>query len=1046
MGSISIDLSSRLCTNNVAITQSFEKPSFEVKNSIYYNGLIQNAFIKKGSGILLTSGNELKIEQAKNGANITTKNKSYNLPFQYLLSKHLAVKTQLAGEMVCHTYWSSHIFTIYKNGEFYSLIEVDEENNVINQTELDCSSAIISSVYQLKDEPILFTVKRISINRELYENEIKGFYITDLKNPILSHSTSDYIPLGEADSATIRMINGKKSYMFGVEDTDKNKARTFIWTQTDENNWNKKAREIRWFGVVSVRGDITGEPIPDPDVLSEPTRQRNGTYAWKLLKNDNTFEQFDLIGGYYINESLGTLSKIIIDTSRGGKPGITETNATQLRTNISVNDTKLSDNELSPMEYYITNYADSKSIYYDYGQGWLKTYVRKSSTRLPSETSGDGKIFDCYLYTFGCKSNNYLNIGTLDGRTRKESLMAKGKTKIWDYEYGKLNQRIYTIGDNNKGTKSIISSIPFTVEILPSSNIDYENERHLDMQMYSLMPLSFSYAKSLVSTASNDNSKHFTVIADDSFNNHTILAVNEDIYVIDKITNYQTAYKFLKIDKVADFNYRTNILDNKNLIIEDKLGNIELIRAFYPYNMEAILDIENLNLIEPSTSETDSNNTWYWAAGNNIQLTDKNSPSYMFPFGISLALFIDAVQLEEFSTETIEQKGSILKPLVKGLYDDFEKIDVFYTLSTTSTVIYYKTTNIIKNNELSTALYGNETYELEKEGTYYWVASAQTNITIFPIGIASAITGVNYITPTIDLLDNYSCRLYTQNNRLYMCYNYANQIYYGSQIFTIYGGNYYYDGQGIYYIGSDNSYNSNQFVCYALGLKFLSNSGSEAYFYSDWEKRLFIFTGSNTMQPSDCLTNVGLVIDSLYSSKEQILYMLTDDNKLIIRSQTDTAAIVDIPEDASLVGTVEGAGVIYPKGFMLYSPREKENYQHLPYKLETEYLGMDGKLLKCHSIDFLLYNIDQKNTIKVIMKIHTLAGIEEQVEKQEIVITPKDWKGRNYRLRFSPRMNTGNSFKAILESENKVSISYLGFNVDEIENGKIQSAPRSGRR
>lgn len=1059
MGNISIDLASRLCTSNVPIAQSFEQPSFEYKNNIFYNGLIQNAFVKEGDGVLLTSGKNLKVEADTKGAKLVVPEtgKTYSLPFKYLLTKHITVSEQLAGEMICHTIWDDKVYTIYDNNDVYSLVVTDENGNLISQTDLDCDSAIIGSVYRLEDEPLIFMLKREALGNELFANYIKGCRISNLEDVVVSYETSDYIPLGDVDSATVRIINARKTYFCGFEDTDKNRTKTLVWSEDNlKGDWNKKPKEYKWFGVVSVRGDITGEPIPDPDMINEPSRQKNGTYAWDLWDaSKNQYYEWDLIGGYFVDETLGRLQKIVIDTAQGGAAGTdSKKNAVMVRTNISVNDSKLEEDELVPMRYFISNYADSKQVYFDYGPGWLKTYVRKSSTITPTATSGDGKIYDCYMYTFGCKTDNFLNTGTLAGRTRRESVMAKGTTKEWDYDYGKLNQRIYTAGDDNKGTSSLLATLPFTVEVVPSKYEGFDNTRTLDMQMFSLMSLSYSFNKTLITTASQDNSEHFTVMSKDLNDDHIILCVNKDIYIIDKYEDYSKAYESLIIDKVADFNYRTNILDEKNLITEDRNGNIEVVRSFYPYNMECILKLEDFKLIVPSKSETDSNNTWYWACGSNTQVTDTsgalkssgNSCSYLLP-AISIPLFIDTSQLNKFSEETLEKRSSIIKPLLKGLYDQYENVDIYYTLATTSTNVGYKTTNTVKvnNNQTDSALYGGETYEVIKKDTYYTVID-QNAVIIFPIGIGSVISGVNYITPTIDLLDNYACRLYTQNNKLFMCYNYANQIYYGSQIFTIYGGNYYYDGQGIYYIGSDNNYGSNQFVCYALGLKFLSNSGSEAYFYSDWEKRLFVFTGSNTMQPSDSLTNVGLVKDSIYSSKEQMLYMLTDHNELIMRSSTDTAGVVDIPEGSKLIGTDSGAGVVYDgdSKFILFSPREQEGYDYLPYKLETEYLGLDGKNLKCHSIDFLIYNIDPKTTIRLTMKVHTLAGIEDTVEVQNFVITPKDWKGRTYRCRITPRVNTGNAFKAILESDNKVAVSYLGFNVDDLE--KATAAPRTGRR
>ena len=61
---------------------------------------------------------------------------------------------------------------------------------------------------------------------------------------------------------------------------------------------------------------------------------------------------------------------------------------------------------------------------------------------------------------------------------------------------------------------------------------------------------------------------------------------------------------------------------------------------------------------------------------------------------------------------------------------------------------------------------------------------------------------------------------------------------------------------------------------------------------------------------------------------------------------------------------------------------------------------------------------------------------------KDITITPSMWKGRTYRIRFSPRNNVGNSFSVGISSNDNVAVSFHGWEVMPCGNG---SAPNGGR-
>ena len=994
-------MNSRVNTADEPITSVSEQPSFQYKNSIAWSGTIRNAYITEGDGIVTTTGTEVNIGSYDKGATFKYKDKTIYAPFNWLLTDKNKVPALSYGKRTSSVVWNNKLYTTYDAEEVTLLIISDRDGSNAKQIELDATSSILSSVYKLNQAPLLFTVKTTEVGSNLYDNHIEGKLVDDLDNVLVSYDTDDYIPLGDCNSATVFLgSNGKITYMLGCDDIDHNRSKTFVW------NKDKKNPDVyKWFGCVSPRGVITGEPIPDPDIFKNVDRNSNGTYSWDMYGTTSSYIKGSLIGGYTPPvENKVKFDKIIIDTWE----------ATQsIRYNMSANDTKLEDDDIDPMRYFVTNFADNQGIYYDYGQGWLKTYIRKV-------TRSSRVINDCYMYTYGCKRVNNLP-------HRKESIICKGNNQSWTYAEGKLSQRIYTAGRDNKAGNSILGLLPCTIEITPSDNST--NTQYLDMQLYGLATLSYSWMGTLITTGAGDNGYgYFTLqMSEDekSFN----FSVDEFNFTISQ----ESTIDKLKVEKLADYMFLTNILDGKNLLVEDHEGNITLQRTGISYNGECILQIEESTMSAPGPTITTSNNTFYYAAVFNDKVyngvfenNNTTSTSYLLPV-IALPLWIAASDLSGVTTAVLENKGSFLNPLLKGLFSEYEGVNIYYTLATSSTTLYYRTTNKVKETDITKDrydLYGKKTYDIAKKDTSYAISSY-----IYPVAVGSFVTGINYIQPTLLLAENYAVQLYMSDNRLFAFYLWGNRIYNGDHVFTIYGSNYYYDGQGIYFIGRGSSYASNQFVCYALGLQFLANSGSEAYFYSPFEKRLFIFTGSNTMQPADLLSAVGYIKDAMFSSHEQMLYLLTDDNRLIVRSSTDTCALDDIPENSHLEGTDEGAAVVYKGKFMIYSPYRGKSFR--PFKLETEYFGDDESEQKCSYIDVLLYKISDK-PVSVNFYCHTLSGIEDKVEKSHNDIGLKDWKGRVYRKRFSPKLSTGNAFKIGIESNDEMAVSFISFNIKKV--------------
>lgn len=997
-----IPLQSRLNTSDEPITSVSEHPQFQYKNSMMWNGTIRNAYTTQGSGFVSTTGHEVNIEQTEKGVAFKYGDKTLRDNYNWVLANKYKTSSQATGKRTSSVIYNNKLYTIYDADDVVSLIISNRDGSNPEQIDLDCSSAVLSSVYKVNKAPILWLVKTTEVGNNLFDNAVRGYSLEDLDTPLLSYDTDDYIPLGDCNSATVFMqSNDKVSYVLGCDDIDHNRSKVFVF--------NKNTTEptiYKWFGCVGPSGIITGEPIPDPDTFKNIDRNSNGTYSWDMYGTTTNYIKGQLIGGYIPPvTSKEKFDKIVIESWNENE---------SVRYNMSSNDAKLEDDDVDPVRYFVTNFADNQGIYYDYGQGWLKTYVRKVHRT-------DRVIEECYLYTYGAKRVNNLPY-------RKESLICKGNNQVYNYTEGNLNQRIYTVGRDNKGSNSMLGTIPCVIEIIPSDNTT--NTQYLDMQLYGLATLSFSWMGTLITTGAGDSGYgNYTIVVDD---NQIHLCVDELNYTIKQSNDISDFH----VEKLADYMFLTNILDNKNLLVESHDGNISLERTAVSYNMEAILSIEESTMSAPSATQSVSNTVFYWAAAFNDKVyngvyTNNNttSTSYLLP-AVALYMYISPTELSNVTTAVLDNKGTFLNPLLKGLFSEYEGVNVYYTLNTTTTTLYYKTTNKVKEADITKDrydLYGKKTFDVSKKDTSYTITSF-----IYPVAAGSFVTGINYIQPTMLLSENYAVQLYLSDNKLFAFYLWGNRVYNGDHVFTIYGSNYYYDGQGIYFLGRGSSYASNQFVCYALGLKFLANSGSEAYFYSPFEKRLFIFTGSNTMQPADLLSEVGLITDAMFSSHEQMLYMLTDDNRVIIRSSTDTCALDDVPDNSHLEGTDDGAAICWKNGFFIYSPYKGTSFR--PFKLETEYLGDDENLQKCSYIDVLLYKLKDK-PIKVTFKVHTLNGIEEKTETETEVIGVKDWKGRTYRKRFSPRLSTGNAFKISIESDDEIAVSFINFEMSTVGKG-----------
>lgn len=724
-----------------------------------------------------------------------------------------------------------------------------------------------------------------------------------------------------------------------------------------------------------------------------------------------------------------------------------------------------------PYTYYIFNRPESKGVYWDYGPGWARAYIRSGivsntmGSTIPSTRYFFAEYWPAAIISYGLSNPESMASGyepdPQDFSVRVERLSPfivggrgvqaydvypddehpSGYSRDWNLirpvfmfqgRYHTFNKTIFEkgmnwtemVGADNMPNHTVLNKLPFNVDIVKGEGSNVPLIRH----QY--------YQGQYLSTSIND-----TLITSPSVQTNTPSSIKYDydrIYILDNnsLFIFQTRQNTanMKFRKISDYLFATDYLIRNKLIV-DSNGKITFEKGFIPYNGEEILYPQNLEFELGSDNEDlDGNDTYFTACGYNVQMNDMNkrSTSFLLP-AAEIPLVVRGEDSEDFDFQLMTNKKELTKPFIRNVFDyKDDAVDHYYTHAKKSTSITYQVSHKMEyfSDGEEEKNYGVKTYDINKEGQTWWITK---DIQIFPLGFATQLTGVNYLSSSIDMSDDYSVRLYRTQNVTFPVYNPESEVYRSSTIFTIYGYNYSFDGQAIYYLGSGDDTTASQFTCYALGMKFLANSGTEAYFYSDFEKRLYIFTGSVTLQSSDSLAREGEIIDSLFSSSEQILYLLMSDGKLIMKSQSDMCIIEDIPTTKRLESTETGAILVEGNSYAKYRLNKTDETEWVPLDYQTEYLGKNDSLYKIGSVEITFFKGSDTFDIKGVFSFDCMNDKLKVNEKIKFNITKKDWdESQLVKVKFTPENNVLKAFKFGIKSDDYYHIANVNILLDEV--------------
>ena len=487
----------------------------------------------------------------------------------------------------------------------------------------------------------------------------------------------------------------------------------------------------------------------------------------------------------------------------------------------------------------------------------------------------------------------------------------------------------------------------------------------------------------------------------------------------------------VSVAKIADYEFRTNILGARNLIVEDHNGNFSTQHAFYPYIMDTTMNnYFDIALPGDSTSSA-SNGVWYFAAGSNFRLNGDISETSTFLLPpLTLNCYVATDDVDKFNKYALDERNGKLRADMWCFINE-DELDEFWTFNRATTDLLYKNTKFID----AAGVYGDK-FITEYANTSWWAEE----VVIYPVGIISKISGENYTTPTVDAGNNYSARFYRNSNKTFLVFNQNDLVYFGDRIFTIMSGNYYFDGQGIYYLGSRDDYSQNIFTAYAIGMKFLANSSAEAYFYSEWDKCLYLYTASNTLQKADSLADMGKIIDSLYSSSEQALYILFDDGKLLVKPQNDSMIIENIA-GTKLQSTAYGCEILGDNTYECYNPQYWENIY--PIEVETEWLGDQNRYMQYSYVDVILLDETGTSHPSLDVEVDTIDGADVAEAIRHFDIKTEDWRNHLARIRIVPEEQKGNAIKIKVKSTDEIKIFSISGRVITISD--VPQGPRNLR-
>lgn len=385
------------------------------------------------------------------------------------------------------------------------------------------------------------------------------------------------------------------------------------------------------------------------------------------------------------------------------------------------------------------------------------------------------------------------------------------------------------------------------------------------------------------------------------------------------------------------------------------------------------------------------------ASGENVNWTRGNISSALWQ-----PVIFNHNLLPAFNNSTISDYDFIFNFVhlrYNNAYDFYrigQSIEVYYSaqLNGKSTVeTPYYVANYNNYNILVDEMTAGKIYPLATDGNIIF------NI---PLTTEFIQTAFNYYVKN----GNNYYQLITQNSAVILCYAYGTTLEGISEMFNL---------QGIPYIIQNN------FICSCVisenvvsnvlaliscqFLRFLGASLDKGYFYSEADKKIYVFTGDRRLHELCEYSGIGEIVTSFFSVYLNTFFIVVEDKVICI---TNDEYIYEIDGAFTDYQELEKGIAFFTNTLSYYySVYDGENSQKI--EAETAFFGVgENKVAIIDTWFVKLYaETPAKGSIK--LKVTSLTDMGTQSEETELVVSKDMWDEvtKTYYLRYQPKLQRG---------------------------------------
>lgn len=328
-------------------------------------------------------------------------------------------------------------------------------------------------------------------------------------------------------------------------------------------------------------------------------------------------------------------------------------------------------------------------------------------------------------------------------------------------------------------------------------------------------------------------------------------------------------------------------------------------------------------------------------------------------------------------------------------------------------------------------------YYVANYNNYNVLVDEMVNGKIYPLATdGNIIFNIPLTTEFIQTAFNYYVKngnnyyqLITQNSAVILCYAYGTTLEGISEMFNL---------QGIPYIIQNN------FICSCVisenvvsnilalincqFLRFLGASLDKAYFYSEADKKIYVFSGDRRLNELCEYSNIGEIVTSFFSVFLNTFFIVVEDKVICI---TNDEYIYEIEGAFTDYQELEKGIAFFTETLSYYySIYDTDNAQKI--EAETAFYGVGENKVSIIDTWFIkLYSADcEKGSIK--LKVTSLTDKGTQSEETEFKITPDMWDEltHTYYLRYQPKLQRGIGVSLAIESDFDLIDLKCSYNVD----------------